>query len=86
MGQINYEFKAEKEGIISKINLRELIRIIRLLGSPSTKQSGIYLNKTIGEQVKTQDTLFTLYTDSDQRLNLALNELDKIELYTIYEK
>jgi len=86
LGQVNYEFKAKKQGIVSKIDLKKLVRIARLLGSPSTKQAGIYLNKTINEKVIVGDTLFTLHTNSDQRLNLALNELKKIELYTIYEK
>jgi len=83
LGQVNYEYKADKEGMVSKIDLKELVRLTRLLGSPSTKQAGIYLNKTIGEKVKLEDTLFTLYTNSDQRLDLTLDELKKIELYKI---
>ena len=83
LGQVNYEYKTDKEGMVSKIDLKELVRLTRLLGSPSTKQAGIYLNKTIGEKVKLEDTLFTLYTNSDQRLDLTLDELKKIELYKI---
>jgi len=83
LGEFSYEFKSEKEGIVSKINLKELIRIARLLGSPSTKQAGIYLNKTIKEKVLKGDTLFTLYSTSSQRLNLVLEELKQIPLYQI---
>jgi len=83
LGEFSYEFKSEKEGIVSKINLKELIRITRLLGSPSTKQAGIYLNKTIKEKVLKGDTLFTLYSTSSQRLNLVLEELKQISLYQI---
>lgn len=81
LGPINYEIKSEKDGVVSKIDLKKLIRIARLLGSPSTKQSGVYLNKTLKEKVSQGETLFTLYTTSLARLNLALEELKQGQMY-----
>lgn len=83
LGQITYEEKAIKNGIVSKIDLKELIRVARLLGSPSTKEAGVYLNKTIGEKIIIGDTLYTLYTNSQSRLNLALEELKNIKLFYV---
>lgn len=81
LGQITYEEKANSSGFVSKIDLKALIRIARLLGSPSTKEAGVYLNKTIGEKVVVGDTLYTLYTTSQPRLNLALEELKNTKLF-----
>ncbi len=83
LGNYSFEIKSSKTGIVKEIDSKELIRIARLLGSPSTKEAGIYLNKIIGETVNKEEVLFTLYTNSQQRLDLALNELKKLELYSI---
>jgi len=81
LGATTYQIKSDKKGIIEKIDLKQLIRIVRLLGSPITKEAGVYLQKTVGEKVEVGETLMTLYTDNEQRLHLALAELQKTELY-----
>ncbi|MDQ5882778.1 MAG: phosphorylase [Patescibacteria group bacterium] len=83
LGNYSFEVKSPKTGVISHISSRELIRMARLLGSPATKESGVYLNKVIGEAVTEGEALCTLYTNSQQRLDLALNELKKSQLYQI---
>lgn len=83
LGKISYQIKSKKKGQVKKINLKELIKITRLLGSPITKEAGVYLNKNVGEKTEVGEVLMTLYTDNEQRLNLALTELEKIELYII---
>jgi thymidine phosphorylase len=83
LGANTYKITSDKKGIIKKIDLKHLIRIVRLLGSPITKEAGVYLNKTVGEKVEVGETLITLYTDNDQRLNLALTELQKTELFRV---
>jgi thymidine phosphorylase len=60
-----------------------LNKICGLLGTPATKEAGIYLNKAIGEKVKKNDILCTFYTDSEERLILAKHALQKLELYEI---
>ena len=83
IGEYYCEVKSNKKGIVKAIDNQKLIRLVRLLGSPITKESGVYLNKIIGEQVSNGETLFTCYTTSEQRLALALKELEASELYTI---
>ncbi|MGC8651257.1 MAG: thymidine phosphorylase [Minisyncoccia bacterium] len=83
LGEYQYEFKSPKSGTIKTIDNLNLIRLARLLGSPITKEAGVYLNKIIGNKVLKGETLFTLYTNSDQRLNLAIKDLDKNQLYAI---
>lgn len=83
LGTDTYQITSHKKGMIEKIDLKQLIRIVRLLGSPITKEAGVYLHKTVGEKVEVGETLITLYTNNDQRLHLALTELQKTELYNI---
>ena len=83
IGEYQSEFKSERKGIIKSIDNLSLIRLVRLLGSPVTKEGGIYLNKIKNEQVAAGETLFTLYTTSEQRLALAVKELEKNQPYLI---
>jgi AMP phosphorylase len=83
LGDYHYEFKSQKDGIVKSIDNLNLIRLARLLGSPITKEAGVYLNKIINDKVVVGDTLFTLYTTSEQRLALGVKELEKNQLYYI---
>jgi thymidine phosphorylase len=83
LGKITWQLESLKGGLIKGIHNKNLNRICRLLGAPSTKEAGIYLNKTVGDNAKKEDILCTLYTNSEQRLILARHALKKLELYEI---
>ena len=83
LGRVSWGLESSKKGKIKSIDNKNLNKICRLLGSPSTKQAGVYLNKMVGENVKRKEILCTLYTNSNQRLVLARHALKKLELYTI---
>lgn len=83
LGEVVYELKSKKDGKVNRIDNQMLIKLVRLLGSPIIKEAGIYLNKVIGDNVTINDTLCTLYTTSDTRLQLALSELLKQDLFEI---
>ncbi len=83
LGKITYELKSVQNGLIQSIHNKNLNKICRLLGTPLTKEAGVYLNKSVGEKVKKKDVLCTFYTDSEQRLILAKHALQKLELYKI---
>lgn len=83
LGTYQYEVKSQQTGRVKMIDNQNLIRLVRLLGSPITKEAGIYLNKSLNEKVIKGEVLFTLYTTSEQRLSLAKKELEKISLYFI---
>jgi len=83
LGKIKHNVYANKSGHISAIHNKNLAEICRLLGAPDIKKAGIYLHKTVGKKVKKGDLLFTLYTVSHLRLNLALEGLKKIWIFKI---
>jgi len=83
LGKVTYKLKSVKNGLIQSIHNKNLNKICGLLGTPATKEAGIYLNKSIRERVKKNEILCTFYTDSEQRLILAKHALQKLELYKI---
>ncbi len=75
IGKFKYNVKANKTGIVKKIDNRAISRIARIAGAPLNKDAGIYLYKHVGNKVKKQDKLFTIYSKSRQKLNFAKEAL-----------
>lgn len=82
IGEYFYEFKAQENGIVKSISNAAIVELCSLLGTPKLKGSGIYLNKNVSEKYIKGDTLFTMYSESEPRLNLAKEALEKLkEIY-----
>ncbi len=77
------KIKAEKAGQIVSFDNLAIVAICRILGAPSCKIAGIYLNKVMGDRVRRGDTVFTMYGESADRLKLAEKALEKNKILTI---
>lgn len=62
---------ASKEGKIRHIDNKKINRIAKLAGAPHDHKSGLYLYVSKGDKVKKGKTLFTIYSDSKDRLRHA---------------
>lgn len=71
LAPIVFEYKAQENGFIQKMDNIAVIDLARLLGAPETLTAGVYLNKSLGEKYKAGETLFTLYAESEARLEMA---------------
>jgi thymidine phosphorylase len=69
-------FNSSKDGKIKEINNKKINKLCRILGSPDTKSSGIYLYKHIGK-VKSREKLITLYSESKDKLKEAIKYYKK---------
>jgi AMP phosphorylase len=78
-----FQVKAEKEGQIVSFDNRNLVELCRTLGAPICKKAGIYLNKVMGDRVARGDVLFTMYAESDDRLEMAKKALRQREFLKI---
>lgn len=78
IGKLKYDHKINKSGIIEHIDNLKMARIARLAGAPSNKGAGVYLYKKVGEQVKRRDTLFTIYSENKEKLELAKTAIDSV--------
>jgi AMP phosphorylase len=83
LGAYKKYYTAPKSGKITFTDNKGINYICRILGAPSVKLAGIYLNKEYGVRVKKGERLFTLYAESKDRLRLAEKALEKLKIFRI---
>ncbi len=83
LGKFQFKVKAEKDGRIAMYYNKMIGEFCRILGAPSVKTAGIYLDKVIGNTFKKGDTLFTIYAADQARLKLAKAALEKKNILKI---
>ncbi len=69
-----YHLVAPRSGRVIKINNRVVDDIARTLGAPEHQLAGLFLHKKIGQRIARGERLITLYSHSQDRLNLVVNE------------
>lgn len=75
--------KALKSGKISSIDMRHLNTIARALGAPVDAQAGLILHVRLGKQVKKGDPIFTLYSNSLNKIKITKELLKEKNIYQI---
>ncbi len=83
LGALNYEIHAKKSGRVIFINNRAINEICVNLGAPTDKIAGIHMHVHYRDKVRVKDKLFTLYAQSQDRINLALKALEKNSIVEI---
>jgi AMP phosphorylase len=82
LGEDTFEVLATKQGVIKSISNKEVVKIARALGTPAIKESGLYFNKFVGDDVKKGDVLITFYSTTKQRIEDAQGLYDQEKLFT----
>lgn len=72
---------ARHQGRVLEINNKNLTIIARILGAPTVKNAGVYLDKKIGDEIEKGESLFSLYTTSNYNLKEASESLKTIPIY-----
>jgi putative thymidine phosphorylase len=75
LGRASIKVTAPRKCTIKEINSKNVTTIARLLGAPTQKGAGIYLDKKIGEKAEKGETLFTLYSESMYNIREAKESL-----------
>jgi len=75
---------ANKSGTVCEIDNKKLSYLAKLAGAPENKAAGIYLHKHLNNVVKKDEKIFTIHSESEGELQLALrmaieNEIVKIK-------
>lgn len=83
IGALNYEIHAKKNGRITFVNNRAINEICVNLGAPNDKIAGMHMHVHYKDKVKVKDKLFTLYAQSQDRIDLALKALEKNKILEI---
>ncbi|NOY14953.1 MAG: hypothetical protein GXP43_01935 [bacterium] len=79
----SYLIKAKTKGVVSRVYMKHINRLSRLLGAPDDKQAGMILYKKLGESVKKGDNLYKFWAFDKMKLNQAVNSLSILPIYKI---
>lgn len=82
-GKEKYEIKSPRRGMVSFINNQEISVVCRILGCPTDKKSGMYLNRKLEETVDKGDILATLYSSDAWRLKEAVDTLKTMPVFKV---
>jgi AMP phosphorylase len=86
VGDQTYTVRSAKKGYLLWINNSPLAEIARLAGAPKDKGAGVYLCKKIGDKVRKNEPLLTIYAERDLKLQRALDELKRSDVLGIGER
>jgi len=71
--------KSEKEGKVLWIKNSEIVLVARKAGAPRDMGAGIHLNVKVGDKVRRGQTLFTIFSDSYNRLHDAVKLAEELK-------
>lgn len=82
-GRYHYTLRSRKNGTIKRINSKNITIIARILGAPTEKRAGIYLEKKLGTHVEKDSMLATLYAQDNHALKEAIDSLPHFPVFEI---
>jgi thymidine phosphorylase len=82
-GKEKYELAASGSGRVVRIDNKEISMICRILGCPTDKKAGMFLNRKLEEHVDKGDILCTLYSQDAYRMREAIETVKNIPVYTV---
>ncbi len=78
IGEKFCDIKAEYKGKVKFISNWKISQIARAAGAPYDKKAGIYLKISVGDFVRSNDSLFTLYSSSAHKLQHAIELAERL--------
>ncbi len=86
LGKFSHDVVAEKDCIITKVDMRHLNTMVRWLWAPKEYQAWIYLHKKLWDKVKGWEIIYTMYSPSANKLNLVKEMQKENDFYTYSTK
>jgi len=81
IGKYKYDVTSNRSCIVKSIGNKLISRVARVAGAPDDKGAGVYLYKHTGSKVKKNDKLFTIYSESKEKLKYAKEILTQVSCY-----
>ena len=82
-GRYVHEVKSTRHGSVHRIDNQQITVVCRILGCPTDKKAGMYLNRKLEETVDVGDILCTLYSSDKWRLEEAKETIKNIPVYKV---
>ncbi len=76
-GKFSCNILANKPGKVKFIDNKIISKVARLAGAPADKGAGIYLYKHIGDNAKKGEKIYTIYSDSREKLDYAKSVVEE---------
>ena len=86
LGKFSYDVIAESNCYVKKIDMKLLNTMVRWLWAPKQYQAWIYLNKKLWDKVKKWEVIYTMYSPSENKLELVKDMLKEKDFYTYSSK
>jgi len=77
IGKFKLDVSTFRNGTVTKIDNRTISRLARVAGAPTDKGAGIYLHKHINDKVKNGEKIFSVYSESRQKLHFVREAMAK---------
>lgn len=77
------DVRTKNGGIVKSINNKNIISLARILGCPGDKSAGLYLYYHVGEKIKKNEAIITLYSESKIGLKEGLKFYNNEEIVAI---
>lgn len=82
-GKYRHEITSPRAGRVCRIDNRQITVVCRILGCPTDKKAGMYLDRKLEETVDKGDILCTLYSSDKWRLQEAVETVKNMPVYTV---
>jgi len=79
LGKYIYNVISKSSRKIRNINNKAISKIARIAGAPVDKVAGVYLYKKVNDKVKRGEKLFTIYSESKEKLRFAKEVLEEVK-------
>ena len=86
LGKFSHDVVADKDCIISNVDMKHLNTMVRWLWAPKEYQAWIYLHKRLWDKVKKWEVIYTMYSPSANKLNIVKEVQEQKDFYTYSTK
>ena len=73
VGKFTHDIRSQKTGIVTHVDNGSIAKVARIAGAPNDSGAGIYLKVHKRDYVTTDDILYTIHSDSKERLSFAID-------------
>ena len=79
VGQYSHTIASEVSGSIFHIDNKVMSKVARIAGAPRDKGAGVLIHRIRGDRIEKGDKLFTVFSESEAKLDFALKALRDLE-------
>ncbi len=83
VGRFSHDVKSKKSGVVKSIDNKLISKMCRLAGAPKDKGAGIYFYAKIGDNIKKNDKIFTIYAENKHKLDEVIKKLEEIQIVSV---